>query len=390
MVNKRRIYQVYCGRWQEANWRDHPGEVLKRLANVDWLKIKTRLDLSHIYLLGLWDVGERIVVNEEAGVDLKSGIRCPSAFAIINHTQVWPRLGNVDDLVYLIKVLKQAGLGVYVDFVANHTGLDHRWVRNKPNWYKQSGQGLKTAFSNDVVELNYAVDEVNQTMVEVAAEIANYGVDGFRCDMAHLVPDFFWKRVIAAIRSKRPNFSFIAEAYGQSVFDNTYESVLTNAGFDGVYDGGLYQNLRLLSNGKPLDWLVAHLNYVISERKSYLVHYLSNHDDGYRLSQTSFTPLLALLSSLRGSTLIYNGSDLGFMRRLAHHRFDILASEYIDGGDLDNDFGRWSQVLRKPGFEVQKLSAISDQVLRMNWLTDVDRGIADFDLKYGRIEVETG
>lgn len=388
MVNKKRIYQVYCGRWQAANWRDHPGEVLCRLAEFDWLGLRHRLDLTHIYLLGLWDVGERIMVQEEHGVDLTGGVRCPSAFALVNHTQVWPRLGSLADLIRLIKVIHEAGLLVYVDFVANHTGLDHAWVHGHSDWYKQHDGRLQTAFSGDVVELNYETTAVNRAMEAVALTLADYGVDGFRCDMAHLVPVAFWQRTIRAVRGKYPSFSFIAEAYGQSVFDHTNEDVLIHAGFDGVYDGALYQNLRQLQFGEHLDWLVGHANYVLKQHKTFLVHYLSNHDDAYPLSKTSFVPLLCLLLALPDSVLLYNGSDSGYTGRLAHHIFEELPQEYVDGTGMPETLRQWIQLVRSPGFILEGIEQLGSHAISLVWSTATGRGATTLRLDTGAVVTE--
>lgn len=332
MKPSQRIYQIYCGRWEEANILDHPGKVLSRLIDFDWKGLKQRLGLTHIYLLGLWEVGDKIIVMEEEGKDLRQmDHRCPSAFAIVDHTSVSQKLGTDQDLSALIRKIHQAGMGVYVDWVGNHTGFEHPWYKKHPEWYKPG-----VAFSGDVAELNYAHPMVVKAMLEAAVAITRFKMDGFRCDMAHLVPTDFWETLIIQLRKLNPEFRFIAEVYEQSVFEHQNADGLLTAGFDAVYDWVLYSNLKQYAGTGDSGFFDSHLAYLKSVKDDRLVHYLSNHDDPFPLQSDKFWPLLHLVSQLPGSLLVYNGSDSGFVRRLAHHYVEIMPKKYVDGsGQVD-------------------------------------------------------
>lgn len=306
---------------------DHESLVLRKLQDFDWGKLKQRLELTHIYLLGLWDVGDEIVVNSESGVDLLiKENRCPSAFAIVDHQKVWPKLGNEKDLRDLVTKIHQVGMKVVVDFVANHTGLNHPWLSQHPGWYKSG-----VAFSGDVRELDYSVSEVNLAMIKVATQMISYGIDGFRCDMAHLVPTSFWKELVTRVKLEKSDFKFIAESYDQSVFDHDNEQALLAAGFDGIYDSGLYSNLRFVAGGADFSYVDNYMEFASQTNNSHLVHYLSNHDDPFPLDESIFWSLLHRIKALPGWLLLYNGSDSGFLKRLAHHYVEILPDKYVNG-----------------------------------------------------------
>jgi hypothetical protein len=382
MINNKRIYQIYCGRWEEANILDHEGEVLKRMVDFDWIGLKKRLDLTHIYLLALWDVGQRIEITEEEGRSLSNAPhRCPSAFAIVDHARTWPKLGSNQELSALITAIHDAGLNVYVDYVANHTGLDHPWMKTDAAMYKKNDEGEPNrAFSGDVSELNYDDDRVREGMLEVGTTLAAMGIDGFRCDMAHLVPADFWKVLISQIKSVHPRFSFIAEAYGQSVFDHRNDEILIHAGFEAIYDGALFTNLRSMATSGSVEYLVSHLNYVLTNHKTTLVHYLCNHDDAYPLPPQTFVPLFGLLSALPGMLLIFNGSDSGFVSRLPHHFVELLPKQLVDGSSMSTELTEWLAIISANGFHLSQFEIADNRVIKGIWNSNSDRGVVYFRL----------
>lgn len=376
-MNTERLYQIYTGRWEEANILNHPAKVLERMKQFEWEKLKQRWGLTHIYLLGLWEVGNKIVVTEEAGQQLSdTENRCPSAFAIVDHAQVSRKLGTETELRDLVDSIHQAGLRVIVDYVANHTGLEHPWRSSHSDWYKPG-----TAFSGDVMELDYGQTAVWSAMSNLAEQIADFGVDGFRCDMAHLVPTKFWQELITKIKQEHPGFLCIAESYETSIFDHANEHNLLAAGFDAVYDFGLFQNLRDLAAGGSLNNVAAYINYVIDQRPTGLVHYLNNHDDPYPLSSKTYLTWLQLLVALPGMSLIFNGSEGGYSKRLAHHYVELLSKKYVTEAEFSSELQGWLANVNQPGFVLNQAEVVDDGVMRCRWQTNLDHGHKDLLLK---------
>jgi alpha-amylase len=322
------IYQLYTGRQQAANTLDHPGDVLSRMKDFDWQNLgQGGFDI--VYLLGLFDSRGPILVTEEDGVDLEGREhRVPSIFALSNHAAVHPILGTDTDLRELIQVIQSQTCRVMVDFVPNHTGLSHPWITDHPTYYVYDGEAITREFSGDVAKLNYANPQLRREMITILLWIASLGVDGVRCDMAHLVPTDFWAEAITAVRQEYPAFLFVAEAYPNSLFDLSPLTALLKAGFDAVYHEPLYRNLR---SGSWAD-VEAHLAYFLQElNPAQFIHYLSNHDDPVPPNlPKNVEEIMTLLLSLPGSVLIYNGLFHGFTRRLSHHAIDILPASMCE------------------------------------------------------------
>jgi hypothetical protein len=341
LSNRDFLFQAFVGRWQEANLVEHEGKVLERLVDYDWKHLSEAIGLSSVYLLGLWDFRGPIVVNVEEGIDItRFDKRLPSVFAISNHSEIDPRIGSREDFVALVDTLHACDLSVFVDFVPNHTGTAHPWVTKHPDYYKKNENGLLTAFSGDVVELDYENPAVVDEMIGVLQTIVGFGVDGVRCDMAHLVPTHFWKQAISTIKQLSPDFTFIAEAYDTDLFQPVFQKELLSVGFDVIYDEGAYRNLKMMETGAPLSYLAAHLNYVRTQPDQF-IHYVSNHDDPFPLNEEKLHAFLALFSTLPGMHLLFNGALWGRDRRIAHHYLDVLPNSCIQPSELPKVMADW-------------------------------------------------
>ena len=323
------IYQLFVGRWQNANLIDHHHQVFKRLASTDYSKLKA-LGIDTLYLLGLFNNCGPIVVSEEGGKDLSDQeLRIPSPFALTDHTQPNPLLGSESDLVELIKTLHSHQFKVIIDFIPNHTSLFHPWTKSHPEYYHhQDGQKV-AEFSKDVYKLNYENPQLREAMLSVLTTIQSWGVDGVRVDMAHLIPSDFWHQAIPKLKIINSQFIFIAEAYPESLFDLTPLHQLLQAGFDAIYHEPLYRNLsQAIHHHQPLSFVTEHLNYINQQSfSSTLVNYIANHDDSLLSSQHT-EALLSLIIFLPGIPFLYNGLLNNLPNRLAHHYFESLPNNF--------------------------------------------------------------
>jgi hypothetical protein len=237
-----------------------------------------------IYLLGVWQTGAlgRAMsrrdpgvrdAGEEALTDLGDEDICGSCFAVTGY-RVLEHLGGDAALARLRARLADRGVALMLDFVPNHTALDHPWVTEHPERYVEGTEAdLAASPSNwvrlgaeagerilaygrdpyfpgwcDTLQLDYSSAGVRAAMTETLVAAARHG-DGLRCDMAMLVlPDVFertwgrptepfWPTALAAVRAERPDFTFMAEVY----WDREYD--LQQQGFDLTYDKRLYDRL---------------------------------------------------------------------------------------------------------------------------------------------------
>lgn len=227
-----------------------------------------------------------------------------SGFAIAGYT-VDRRLGGDDALARLRERMRIRGLRLMLDFVPNHTALDHPWVVEHPEYYvpgteldlarapqnyiwtrRKQGDlllayGRDPYFSGwpDTLQLNYGNPAAQQALIGELTRIAGQ-CDGLRCDMAMLVlPEIFertwgirsepfWPKATEQVRRLHPEFCFMAEVYWD------LEWTLQQQGFDYTYDKRLYDRLRD-GHARPVrEHFLAGLDF-----QNKLARFLENHDE---------------------------------------------------------------------------------------------------------------
>lgn len=268
-----------------------------------------------IWLLSVWQTGcagQRVSRShaewrrefEHTLPDLAEQDIDGSGFAITGYT-THERLGGDRALARLRGRLRARGIRLMLDFVPNHTGLDHPWVDQHPEYYiagtdahlerepqnyirvKSRGQDLVLAYGRDpyfsgwpdTLQLDYSNPQTQDAMTAELLKIADQ-CDGVRCDMAMLVlpdvfertwgrrPQLFWPRAIGLVRERIPGFCFMAEVYWD------LEWTLQQDGFDYAYDKRLYDRLR---DGHPR--AVREHFYAGLDYQDKLARFLENHDE---------------------------------------------------------------------------------------------------------------
>ena len=150
-----------------------------------------------------------------------------SYYACSSYTDINPEFGTLADFKQLVNDAHALGFKFIIDWVANHTGWDHDWTTAHPEYYVIDNNGNFTEKNGwqDVIDLNYDNKDMRMAMIEAMRYwIREFGIDGFRCDMAHLVPLDFWVEARTQCDQLRSLF-WLAECEVvnyHDVFDTSY------------------------------------------------------------------------------------------------------------------------------------------------------------------------
>jgi glycosidase len=353
-----------------------------------------RCGFTHIWLMGVWYVGKRSAAHsgqifaahrsEFEGCEVAG-----SPYAIAGY-DVSRKLGGKTALATFRRKLNERGMKLLLDFIPNHTALDHPWVEAHPEFYVTSSFPRKhtvalhrhatTWFAHghcgfgepwvDTLQLDYRNPHLRRAMIgELLAVSAQ--CDGVRCDMAMLAlrdvflrtwKEFpsahyhaqkeFWTEAIAAVRAQRNGFVSLAEVYWN------LEARLQELGFDFTYDKALYDRIvgRNAVQFLPLPpappspggsvvrgeysdggrgTLFEVTNYLHSLTPAFLersAHFIENHDEpriASLLSPEEHRAAALLVAALPGMRFLHEGQLSG--RRLhANVHFATRREEAID------------------------------------------------------------
>ncbi len=344
-------------------WLNELSQSLRRPATLDDIPETTldrlaQMGFDWVWLLSVWQTGLRgqqvsrsnqewRKEFEETLPDLREEDIAGSGFAITGYT-VHQALGGDPALARLRERLRKRGLRLMLDFVPNHTGLDHPWVENHPEYYipgteldldrepknytwaRRKRGDLLLAHGRDpyfpgwpdTLQLNYGNPALQEAMIGELLKIAGQ-CDGVRCDMAMLVlPEVFertwsiraqpfWPQATQRVRERVPGFCFMAEVYWD------LEWTLQLQGFDYTYDKRLYDRL-LNGHARPVrEHFLAGLDY---QKK--LARFLENHDEPR--AATAFSPEVheaaAVITFLSpGLRFFHQGQFEGKKKRISPH-----------------------------------------------------------------------
>jgi alpha-amylase len=129
-----------------------------------------------------------------------------SYYACSDYKTVDKEFGSMDDFKQLVNEAHSLGLKIILDWVANHTGWDHTWTKEHPDYYKKDAAGgfLPASGMDDIIELDFANGEIRLAMIDAMKFWMDTGIDGFRCDLAFWVELDFWQQAKNELEKVRP------------------------------------------------------------------------------------------------------------------------------------------------------------------------------------------
>ena len=265
-----------------------------------------------------------------------------SPYAVRDYFAVSPEFGTLEDLRQLVQAAHALGMKVLLDWVANHTSRDNALIAEHPDWYQHDAAGQlvpPVADWTDVVALDYGNREMRSYMTEALAWwLREIDIDGYRCDVAGLVPTDFWDEARPALDAIKPVFMLAEwdELYpsgGLSWEEFDSDTRLLEKAFDMSFGLRLHYLLDRIAEGHA--GLAEIDTYLAAEREKYppsvyLMHFTSNHDvnswDGteYERLGPLALPFAVLTALLPGMPMLYSGQEAGLNRRLEFFDRDTI------------------------------------------------------------------
>lgn len=313
-----------------------------------------------------------------------------SYYAVSDFRAVNPEFGTIDDFRMLLKTAHQNGMYVILDWVPNHTGWDHVWLTQSPDYYTKNKNGAITEPLkedgtsmgwSDVADLNYENMNMQEAMIaDMQYWVETEGIDGFRCDMAGMVPTSFWEKAIPKLRSIR-NIFMLAEADKPELTKGDL--------FEMAYGWEAHHIMNAIAKGEKN--VSAFDTYMEAAQQKWakddiLMQFVTNHDENswagtIRERMGDAAPAFtALTYCMPGMPLIYSGQEYDLEHRLKFFEKDSIPKEKGKTWELLKQLAVLKE--RVPAINGGKRSASYERLLS----SDNDRVLA-FRRKKGEEEL---
>jgi len=253
-----------------------------------------------------------------------------SYYAVSDYKGVNPEYGSLEDLKSLVNKAHEMGMYVIFDWVPGHTGWDHVWIKEHPEFYLKNEAGEiidpidpRTGESfgwTDVADLDYDNPAMREAMKEAMLYwIKEVDIDGYRVDQAYAVPMDFYEDTFAAMRALKPVFLLgETDANHPGGFEH-----LKN--FDASYDFPGHHLTKEIAHGKKtvLDYSNHRENFINKHDPShFLLNFVSSHDENAwsgtvdEIYGDASHAMMALNYMSPGLPFLYSGVEYDLNKRL--------------------------------------------------------------------------
>lgn len=333
------------------------------------------------------------------GIDHRKG-RMGSPYAIADYRSIDPELGTIDDFREFLKAAHGLGLRVMMDIVFNHTSRDAVLAREHPEWFMLEGLGSAVSRGElemptsgtvlgrkceewtDVVDFDYSSSPALwMELISVLSLWRDEGIDGFRCDMASLVPLDFWKQARQRInqydpgsRKERHPLVWLAESVHPAFVKRmrskgfgVWSDPELHSVFDLTYDYDGWEKLEAVLGGmKPAEQYLEYLytQETLYPARSRKIRFLENHDQqrgAFRFpSRRSLESWTLLMSFIPGVFFAYMGQEWALKDRPSLFERDPIKRKEAEEGDTDIEFssffGKALEISKKAKIEAPRFS----------------------------------
>lgn len=321
-ANKAVIYEVNVRQFSQSGKLSEVTKNLDRLQN---------LGVDILWLMPLHPIG---MASRKGTMG--------SYYSVRDYRGIDTVYGTVTDMSHFVKTAKTKGLKVIIDWVANHTAWDHPWITEHKDWYVQDSLGnIVTQYDwTDVAKLNYNNQAMRHAMIEdMKYWVQQFGIDGFRCDVAFLVPADFWREAKMELEKIKPIYMLAEMEWNTDLTENP--SIFFQTAFNAAYGWTFMGVTQDMAKGKKnLNDFRKEMkeNYDRFPRTMHKLFYITNHDENSWNGTVAekYGDNWKLYSALtytmpQSLPLMYTGEECGLNRRLQFFEKDpITKAEWSD------------------------------------------------------------
>lgn len=252
-----------------------------------------------------------------------------SYYSVKDYLDVNPEFGSKKDFQNLVNAIHKQGMYVILDWVANHSSWDNELVKKHPEWYIKSREGKFQSTPwrdyDDIIDFDYSQPGLRQYMTDALKFwVKEYGIDGYRCDVASFMPLEFWENARKELDEIKPVF-MLAEAEDKE---------LHRKSFDATYNWTLWNYLHEIAMGKKNaenlagGYIAEHVS--IFPKEGIRMNFIDNHDKNswegnqYKNFGDALKPAIVFTAMMDGMPLVYSGQEAGLNRSLQFFEKDPI------------------------------------------------------------------
>lgn len=266
-----------------------------------------------------------------------------SYYSVRDYKAVNPEFGTIEDFRELVKRAHELELKVIIDWVANHTAWDCEWMNQHPEWYKKDSLGnFFGPFDwTDVAQLDYDKLELHDAMIDALKFwVKETDIDGYRCDVAGMVPRNFWDKARKALDTIKPVFMLAEDEQEHQLLEEAF-----NMNYGWEFHHIMNKIAKNEADAGDLKIYFQKEDSIYS-KNCYRMHFITNHDENswngteFERMGDAVKTFAVMTFTIPGMPLVYTGQEVGLNKRLAFFKKDEVVYN-------ENDFTGFYQELIK-------------------------------------------
>tara|TARA_R110001599_G_scaffold84130_2_gene226656 strand:- start:59566 stop:60933 length:1368 start_codon:yes stop_codon:yes gene_type:complete len=314
----------------EVNIRQYSEEGTFKAFQEDLPRLK-EMGVKILWLMPIHPIGK---INRKETEESRG-----SYYSVADYKKVNPNFGTEEDFKNLVEAAHEQGFKLIIDWVANHSAWDNPWTENK-DWYELTEDGNfmppRGTDWSDVIQLNYESEEMRAAMLDALEFwVREFDIDGYRCDVAGMVPTDFWENARVELDKIKPVFMLAEDG----------EPELLHKAFDMNYAWEYAHVIREIAKGEQTFEDLDSLFERDSKRfpdNAYRMYFTSNHDENSwngtdpEMYGDNFENFAVLSATVKGMPLIYNGQESDLDKRLEFFEKDEIEWKEYKYADFYN------------------------------------------------------